>query len=182
MPRPCGTHALGKEAKDVQGEDGRTLSGERLERSGREQRGTGRHGKDWKKLRTLLSDIQLFENHGRQSHVLHQHSQANTIKTTLGCSRINETYCGCWIGRGEFISWPPRSPDLTLLDYCAWSCLKSEVYKCKVATREELLARILYACAQVKECRNQLRSAAQQLYTRAAKCTEVGGGLYEHVL
>ncbi|KAJ4437346.1 hypothetical protein ANN_17487 [Periplaneta americana] len=53
MPRPCETHALGKEAEDVQGEGGRTCSGERLERSGREQRGTGRHGKDWKKLRTL---------------------------------------------------------------------------------------------------------------------------------
>ncbi|KAJ4426988.1 hypothetical protein ANN_26787 [Periplaneta americana] len=49
----CGTHALGKEAEDVQGEGGRTLSGERLERSGREHRGTGRHGKDWKGLRTL---------------------------------------------------------------------------------------------------------------------------------
>ncbi|KAJ4442440.1 hypothetical protein ANN_04026 [Periplaneta americana] len=53
MPRPCGTHALGKEAEDIQGEGGRTCSGERLERSGRELRGTGRHGKDWKKLRTL---------------------------------------------------------------------------------------------------------------------------------
>ncbi|KAJ4433187.1 hypothetical protein ANN_15444 [Periplaneta americana] len=38
MPRPCGTHALGKEAEDVQGEGGQTLSGGRLERSGREQR------------------------------------------------------------------------------------------------------------------------------------------------
>ncbi|KAJ4426946.1 hypothetical protein ANN_26745 [Periplaneta americana] len=30
MPRPCGTHASGKEAEDVQGKGGRMLSGERL--------------------------------------------------------------------------------------------------------------------------------------------------------
>ncbi|KAJ4439913.1 hypothetical protein ANN_08043 [Periplaneta americana] len=62
------------------------------------------------------------------------------------------------------------------------SGVKSEVYKRKVETREKLLARILYACAQVKECPNQLRSATQQLSVRAAKGTEVDGGLFEHVL
>ncbi|KAJ4431021.1 hypothetical protein ANN_19614 [Periplaneta americana] len=50
---------------------------------------------------------------------------------------------------------------------------ESEVYKRKVETREELLALILHACARVKECPNQLRSATLQLSTRAAKCTEV---------
>ncbi|KAJ4430102.1 hypothetical protein ANN_22312 [Periplaneta americana] len=34
---------------------------------------------------------------------------------------------------------------------------------------EELLARILHACAQVRKCPNQLRSATQQLSTRDAK-------------
>ncbi|KAJ4439400.1 hypothetical protein ANN_07522, partial [Periplaneta americana] len=91
-------------------------------------------------------------------------------------------YPGRWIGRGGVISWPPRSPDFTPLDYCVWGWLKSEIYKCKVETREELLARILHACTQVKECPNQLRSAKQHLSTRAAKCIEVDGGLFEHVL
>ncbi|KAJ4438655.1 hypothetical protein ANN_14602 [Periplaneta americana] len=59
--------------------------------------------------------------------------------------------------------------------------MMGEVYKRKVETREELLARILHACAQVKECPNQLRSATQQLSTRAAKCIEIDGGLFEHV-
>ncbi|KAJ4451673.1 hypothetical protein ANN_03143 [Periplaneta americana] len=83
---------------------------------------------------SCVSDIQLFENHGRQSHVIHQHSHANATKMTLGCSRINETYPGRWISRGGVISWPQRSPDLTPLDYCVWSYLKSEVYKRKVET------------------------------------------------
>ncbi|KAJ4436167.1 hypothetical protein ANN_18797 [Periplaneta americana] len=59
------------------------------------------------------------------------------------------------------------------LHYCVWGWLKSDVYKCKMETREELLARNLHSCTQVKECPNQLRSATQQLSPRAAKCIEV---------
>ncbi|KAJ4446265.1 hypothetical protein ANN_12959 [Periplaneta americana] len=32
---------------------------------------------------------------------------------------------GSWIGRGGVISWPPRSPDLTPLDYYLWCWIKS---------------------------------------------------------
>ncbi|KAJ4443651.1 hypothetical protein ANN_05326 [Periplaneta americana] len=115
---------------------------------------------------------------------LHFKSIKNTdaTKPTLGCSRINETYPGCWIGRVGVISWPPRSPDLTPLDYCVWGWLKSEVYKRKVKTREELLARILHACAQVKQCPNQLRSATQQLSKRAEEKKELVGSLPEEKL
>ncbi|KAJ4443753.1 hypothetical protein ANN_05531 [Periplaneta americana] len=105
-----------------------------------------------------------------------------TTKMILGCSWINETFPGRWIGRGGVISWPPKSPDLTPLDYWMWGWLKSEVYKSKVEIGKEFLARILLACSQVKECPNQIRSVTQQLYTRTAKCIEVDCGLFEHVL
>ena len=36
-----------------------------------------------------------------------------------------------WIGRGGTINWPPRSPDLTPLDFCLWGLMKSEVYRKK---------------------------------------------------
>jgi len=36
-----------------------------------------------------------------------------------------------WIGRGSTINWPPRSPDLTQLDFCLWGLMKSEVYRKK---------------------------------------------------
>ncbi|KAJ4430858.1 hypothetical protein ANN_19449 [Periplaneta americana] len=84
--------------------------------------------------------FELFENHGRQFHVIHQHSHTDATKPTSDCSRINETYPWHWIGRVGVISWPPRSPDPTPLDYFVWDWLKSEVYKRQVETREELLA------------------------------------------
>jgi hypothetical protein len=33
-------------------------------------------------------------------------------------NRLNHRVPGEWIGRGEPILWPPRSPDLTPLDFC----------------------------------------------------------------
>jgi hypothetical protein len=61
-----------------------------------------------------------------------------------------------------------ESPDLTLLDFCLWCWMKSEVYKRKVGTRDESLARILDAVARINKAENQLRlkktrSSAQDL-------------------
>lgn len=45
---------------------------------------------------------------------------------------LNEVFPGRWIGRGgpqdSNIPWPPRSPDLTPMDYFFWGFIKSKVY------------------------------------------------------
>jgi hypothetical protein len=33
-----------------------------------------------------------------------------------------------WIGRGGPKSWPPRSPDLTPLDFSVWRYVKDKIY------------------------------------------------------
>ena len=50
-----------------------------------------------------------------------------------------------------------ESPDPTPLDYILWRWMKKEVYKLKVDTPYELLARILDAAACMKKCEDQLR-------------------------
>jgi hypothetical protein len=55
-------------------------------------------------------------------------------------------------------------------------------YKSKVETPEELLARILDAAARIKKREDQLRRKTRDLRTRIAKCTEVDGGISEHLL
>ena len=55
--------------------------------------------------------------------------------------------------------------------------MKSEVY-----TLAELLARILDAAANIKKREDQLRRKAGDFHTRVAKCTEVDGGICEHLL
>ncbi|KAJ4447281.1 hypothetical protein ANN_09285 [Periplaneta americana] len=90
---------------------------------------------------SCLSDIRLFENHGRQSHVLHQHSHADATKTTLDRSRILDLES---VAVEPFLGHRDHPTLLQWITVCGgW--LKSEVYKRKVETREELLARILHA-------------------------------------
>jgi hypothetical protein len=60
--------------------------------------------------------------------------------------------------------------------------VKIDVYKRKVDTRDELLARILDAAACTKKRGNQLRRKTHDLRTRVAKGTEGDGGIFEHLL
>jgi hypothetical protein len=59
--------------------------------------------------------------------------------------------------------------------------MKSEIYKRKVDTRDECLARSLDAAARIKKREDQLRRTTRDLRTHVAKCTEVGGGIFEHL-
>jgi hypothetical protein len=76
-----------------------------------------------------------------------------------------------------------ESTDLTPLDFLLWAWLKGEVYKRKVDTREELIARILDAAAGVKKRQVQLRRTTRDIRTRVAKCIEAAdGGIFENSL
>ena len=46
------------------------------------------------------------------------------------------------------VQWPPKSPDLSPLDFFLWGWMKSEVYKEKVNTRDELVTRIMKSAAK----------------------------------
>ena len=95
---------------------------------------------------------------------------------------FNDTFPNRWIGRGSTINWPPRSPDLTPLDFCLWGFMKSELYKKKVDTGDELLVNILNVIACIKERQDALRRTTRHVFTRVAKCTDVDGGIFEYLL
>ena len=68
-------------------------------------------------------------------------------------------------------------------DFCLWGWKKSEVYKEKVNTREELVARIMNSAALIKQDRqDDLRRAPRTIAKRVEKCIEVDGGIFEHLL
>ena len=75
-----------------------------------------------------------------------------------------------------------ESTDLTLLYLCLWGCMESEVYKIKVDTPDELLARTLDVAVYIKKREDQLRRTTRDLCTRVAKCIEVDGGIFEYLL
>jgi len=68
-------------------------------------------------------------------------------------------------------------------DFCLWRWMKSEVYKEKVNTRDELVARIINSVALIKQERqDDLRRATRAVAKRVEKCIEVDGGIFEHLL
>ena len=57
-----------------------------------------------------------------------QHYGAASHYTRHVMQHLKDTFLNRWIGCGSIINWPPRSPDLTRLDFCLWGLMKSEVY------------------------------------------------------
>jgi len=61
--------------------------------------------------------------------------------------------------------------------------MKSEVYKEKVNTRDELVAHIMNSAALIKQERqDDPRRAIRTIAKRVEKCIEVNGGIFEHLL
>ena len=61
--------------------------------------------------------------------------------------------------------------------------MKSEVYKEKVNTRDKLVARIMNsAVLRKQERQDDLRRATRTIAKIVQKCTEVDGGIFEHLL
>jgi len=61
--------------------------------------------------------------------------------------------------------------------------MKSEVYKEKENTRDELVARIMNSAALIKQERqDDLRRVTRTVASRVEKCIEVDGGIFEHLL
>jgi len=61
--------------------------------------------------------------------------------------------------------------------------MKREVYKEKVNTRDDLVARIMNSAAFIKQERqDDLRRATHTITKRVEKCIEVDGGIFEHLL
>jgi len=58
---------------------------------------------------------------------------------------LNEGFPDAWIGRGGPISWPPRSPDLSPLDFFLWGYIKNIVYAEKIRNIQHLQDRITSA-------------------------------------
>jgi len=68
-------------------------------------------------------------------------------------------------------------------DFCLWGWVKRKVYKEKVNTRDELVARIMNSAVLInQERQDDLRRATRTLAERVEKCIEVDGGIFEHLL
>jgi hypothetical protein len=64
-------------------------------------------------------------------------------------------------------------------DFRLWGRMKSEAYKEKLNTTDELVTRIMNSAALIKqECQDNLRRATRTVAKRVEKCIEVDGGIF----
>lgn len=95
---------------------------------------------------------------------------------------LHATFPNQWIGRGGVISWPPRSPDLTPLDFYFWGHVKSIVYaEPYPQDMNELKAKITHAI-QTLISPAILERVRRNFERRIDLCVVNNGGLFEHVM
>lgn len=111
-----------------------------------------------------------------------QHDGAGPHFSVPVRDHLNQHYTNRWIGRGGPVNWPPRSPDLTPLDYFLWGHLKSEVYNEEFNTREQLLEKIITVCDNIRNNPEVIDRSVKNILKRSRKCIDVGGIHFENLL
>lgn len=94
----------------------------------------------WPELDAMDVDDMWFQQDGATCHTAHA-----TIEV------LREKFNGRIISRNSEHNWPPRSCDLTPLDFFLWGYLKSKVYEGKPETIQELKAAIIATINTVEE-------------------------------
>jgi hypothetical protein len=85
-----------------------------------------------------------------------------------------------WIGRGGSISWAPRSPDLTPLDFYLWGHLKTNIYKTSVEDIDDLKTRIINEIKLIQK--ETLHEVFLETVQRLNFCIDVKGNTFKQYL
>lgn len=95
-------------------------------------------------------------------------------------SWLNQQFPNRWIGRRGPVEWPPRSPDLSPLDFYLWGHLKSLVYAKKIRNLNNLQERIIEACSSITP--DVLMRVHADWKNRLQLCLQENGSHIEHIL
>lgn len=126
-------------------------------------------------LPELLEDVPL--NVRRNMWFLHDGCPAHYSLSVR--EFLNETFPQRWIGRGGFIPWPPRSPDLNPLDFFLWGYIKEKVYATEIQNEEDLRLKINNAVLQLRQ---NFPPISGNWIRRAQLCIQDGGRHFEQLL
>lgn len=94
---------------------------------------------------------------------------------------LENEFDGKWLGNQGPYKWPPRSPDLTPLDYFIWGFVKDKVYFEPITTKENMVERVRNAFRSLQNDQIE-RATHHSLLQRIHKCLEVNGNVFEHIL
>jgi transposase len=117
----------------------------------------------WPALNDMDVEEMWFQQDGATCH---------TANATMAL--LNEQFPGRMISRNSEVNWPPRSCDLTPLDFFLWGYLKSKVYANHPTTIQELKDEII---RQIREINNHIcRNVIENFDHRVDVCHQSHGG------
>lgn len=129
-------------------------------------------------LPEMLVEVPIF-NEDRP--IVFQHDGCPAHWRLIVREYLNNVFPNSWIGRDGPISWPPRSPDLTPLDFYVWGRAKELVYATEVESQEDLRQRIEAAFVTIKD-EFRLNITTVQIRRRCHACIRNGGQHFEQEL
>ena len=113
-------------------------------------------------------NFQYFQQHGAPAH------------RDRRCTRfLNNFVPNRWIGNNGPINWPPRSPDLTPLDFSIWGSIKNQVYKTIPLDVDDLKRKIQAACYKISP--RMLQNIQLRVIENARSCLRNNGGHFQHL-
>ncbi|XP_036149084.1 uncharacterized protein LOC118647750 [Monomorium pharaonis] len=127
-------------------------------------------------LPPLLEDIPLHV----RGNMIFQHDGAPAHFSRRVREILDDRYPNRWMGRGGPIAWPPRSPDLNVLDYFVWGHIKVKVEHMRERTEVEVCEAISAVFNTVTP--DMIRRATQQIVRRAELCLDAQSKHFEQLL
>jgi len=111
----------------------------------------------------LVPQLEIFPGYNQRTWFQQDGATSHTSNASL--SRVQEIFPRKLISKGGDIIWPPRSPDLTPLDFFLWGYLKSKVYANKPTSLEFLKQNIRQEMEAITEstCRDVIKNFSLRL-------------------
>lgn len=129
-------------------------------------------------LPELVAEVPIFNEDRR---IVFQHDGCPAHWRIIVREYLDNVFPNSWIGRDGPIPWPPRSPDLTPLDFYVWGRAKELVYATEVDTREELIRRIHEAFGTIQR-EIRLHTTTVEIRHRCRACIRNRGEQFEQNL
>ena len=79
------------------------------------------------------------------------------------------------VALGTEVEWPPRSPDLTPMDFFLWGYIKGKVFLTPPENIQELRRRIIDAFNDLRQNRDFIVNSVRKMQRRVAACIANNG-------
>lgn len=94
---------------------------------------------------------------------------------------LDDVFPGKWIGRRGAVEFPPRSPDLTPMDFCVWGIVKDSVFSKRPRSLADLRQFIFESLSDIDRNKDLCRKICQSVFSRCEDCVEAQGKQFEYL-